>query len=73
LDKAEIIKVAQRIGSFETSILPYEDCCTIFLPPHPKIRPQKAEAQRLEQALDIESLLKEALDKTETLTIDWRG
>ncbi|MCL2496327.1 MAG: tRNA 4-thiouridine(8) synthase ThiI, partial [Clostridiales bacterium] len=41
LDKAEIIKVAQRIGSFETSILPYEDCCTIFLPPHPKIRPQK--------------------------------
>jgi len=73
LDKADIIQIARRIGSFETSILPYEDCCTIFLPPHPKIRPQISEAQRLEQALDMKSLLAEALDKTETLTIDWRG
>ena len=70
LDKAEIVKIAQRIGSFETSILPYEDCCTIFLPPHPKIRPRIAEAQRLEQALDVKSLLEEALAKTEILTVD---
>ena len=70
LDKAEIVQIAQRIGSFETSILPFEDCCTIFLPPHPKIRPKIAEAQRLEEALDIAALLKEALDRTETLSID---
>jgi len=67
LDKAEIIQIAKRIGSFETSILPFEDCCTIFLPPHPKIRPQIAEAQRLEQSLDIKALLEEALEKTEIL------
>ena len=70
LDKAEIVKIAQRIGSFETSILPYEDCCTIFLPPHPKIRPRIAEAQRMEEALDLKSLLEEALGKTEVLTVD---
>ncbi|MCL1975396.1 MAG: tRNA 4-thiouridine(8) synthase ThiI [Firmicutes bacterium] len=69
MDKADIIQIAQRIGSFETSILPYEDCCTIFLPPHPKIRPQISEAINQEQALDIKTLLAEALNKTETLNI----
>jgi thiamine biosynthesis protein ThiI len=70
LDKAEIVRIAQRIGSFDISILPYEDCCTIFVPLHPVIRPQIAKAQKLEQELNIKSLLEEALDKTETLTID---
>ena len=71
LDKADIVNIARTIGSFETSILPYEDCCTIFLPPHPKIRPQIGEAKRLEQALDIKCLLEEALNKTESQNITW--
>jgi len=69
LDKAEIVKIAQRIGSFATSILPYEDCCTIFLPAHPKIRPRIMEARQLEQVLEVEALLAEAITKTETLRI----
>lgn len=71
-DKADIVQIAQRIGSFETSILPFEDCCTIFLPQYPKIRPKKDEAAKLEQALDIPSLIEEAISKTETLIIDWQ-
>ena len=70
MDKADIVRIAQSIGSYETSILPYEDCCTIFLPPHPKIRPHIAEAKQLEQALDIKFLLEEALDKTDTIIVD---
>lgn len=69
MDKEEIMAVAQRIGSFETSILPYEDCCTVFLPKYPKIRPVLAEAEKLEEKLDIEALLEEALARTETLLL----
>lgn len=69
MDKEDIMAVAQRIGSFETSILPYEDCCTVFLPKYPKIRPLKGEAEQLEQALDIESLLEQALRQTELVKI----
>lgn len=69
LDKEEIIAYAQRIGSFETSILPYEDCCTLFLPAFPKIRPKRAEAMEMEQALDIEGLIEQALAKTEKIVI----
>jgi thiamine biosynthesis protein ThiI len=51
MDKTEIIETARRIGTFETSILPYEDCCTIFTPPHPKIRPELAEILAAEAAM----------------------
>ena len=68
-DKEEIIDRAQKIGSFDISILPYEDCCTVFLPKYPKIRPIKEEAEKMEENLDIESLLQEALERTETLII----
>ncbi|MBQ1343011.1 MAG: tRNA 4-thiouridine(8) synthase ThiI [Firmicutes bacterium] len=69
MDKEDIMAVAKRIGTFETSILPYEDCCTVFLPKYPKIRPLKGEAEKLEEALDIEGLLEDALSKTETVKI----
>ena len=69
LDKEEIIKIAENIGTYETSILPYEDCCTIFLPAFPKIRPTRKEAAEIEKALNIEALLTEALEKTEKLVI----
>lgn len=51
MDKSEITDLARKIGTFETSILPYEDCCTIFTPPHPRTRPKLAEVEALEQAL----------------------
>ncbi len=51
MDKTEIIETARHIGTFETSILPYEDCCTIFTPPHPKIRPELEEIEAAEAAM----------------------
>ena len=73
MDKEDIMALARRIGTFETSILPYEDCCTVFLPKYPKIRPLKGEAEKLEEALDIPSLLEEALAKTELVKIGENG
>ena len=69
MDKEDIMAVAQRIGTFETSILPYEDCCTVFLPKYPKIRPLKGEAEKLEEELDIPALLENALAHTELIKI----
>ncbi len=61
MDKEEIIAIARRIGTFETSIQPYEDCCTVFTPRHPRTRPRMAELERAEQALPIEELIAEAI------------
>ena len=68
-DKTEIIEISRRIGTYETSILPYEDCCTVFLPKHPLIRPDLAEVERAENKLDIEKLVGAALDSAETLRL----
>ena len=73
MDKEDIMAVARRIGTFETSILPYEDCCTVFLPKYPKIRPLLHEAEKLEEALDIPALLEEALAQTELVKIGESG
>ena len=59
-DKEEIVRYARRIGTFETSILPYEDCCTVFTPRRPKISPTLRETEEAEQALDTASLIDEA-------------
>ncbi len=64
LDKEEIIRTAQDIGSYETSILPYEDCCTIFSPKHPLVRPDRDEMTERFEKLQIEPLLEEAARKT---------
>ncbi len=64
MDKLEIISRAQAIGTYETSVLPYEDCCTLFLPKHPATRPRLEQTLEAEQALDIESLLSGALERT---------
>ena len=69
MDKEEIITVARRIGTMETSILPYEDCCTVFTPRHPKTRPSLKEIEKVEQALDIEALVLEAAEGTEPVRI----
>ena len=69
MDKEEIITVARKIGTMETSILPYEDCCTVFTPKHPKTRPSLSEIARIETALDVEGLVREAVEGTEPVRI----
>ena len=68
-DKTEIVERAREIGTFETSILPYEDCCTVFLPKHPLIRPDLAKVAEQEKKLDVEALVAEALASEESLHI----
>lgn len=65
LDKEEIVETAKAIGTYETSILPYEDCCVLFSPKHPVLRASVEEAQRLYQELDAEELIQAAFDKRE--------
>lgn len=71
-DKQEIIDIAQKIGTFETSILPYEDCCTIFVAKHPVTKPNLNAIKRSEQNLaeKIDELVKTAIETTETITVE---
>lgn len=64
LDKDEIIKVSRKIDTFDISIEPYEDCCTVFTPKHPKTKPQISVIEHAEQALDVEGLIERALENT---------
>ncbi len=65
LDKDDTVRIARRIGTFETSILPYEDCCTVFVDPHPKTHPKLSDAEQAESGLDIDALVKAGLDAVE--------
>jgi len=69
MDKLEIVNIAKKIGTYETSILPYEDCCTIFLPKSPKTKPQLGVVEKQEKLLAVESLVQEAVEKTEMIQI----
>ena len=69
-DKEEIIDIAHKIGTYETSILPYEDCCTIFLPKRPVTKPRLSAVEKVESALDVETLVKNALQNVETVVIE---
>ncbi len=69
MDKEEIVQISRKIGTFETSIQPYEDCCTVFTPKHPKTRPNLAEIIVEEQKLNIEQLIKNASDNIELIQI----
>lgn len=69
MDKEDIILIAEKINTFKTSILPYEDCCTVFLPAHPIIKPKVSTALEEEAKLDIESLIDEAMDTIELVEI----
>jgi len=70
MDKTEIVETARHINTFETSILPYEDCCTIFTPPHPKIRPELAEILEAEAAMPgLAALEAEAAESAERIRI----
>lgn len=70
MDKEEIITISRKIDAFETSILPYEDCCTVFTPKHPKTRPTVELCEKAEEGLDIERLIQTALEETQYTYID---
>ncbi|MFC7442249.1 tRNA uracil 4-sulfurtransferase ThiI [Laceyella putida] len=69
MDKHEIMNIAKRIGTYETSILPYEDCCTVFLPKAPKTKPDKKVARAQEAKLDLERLIGEAVEGVEVIDL----
>ena len=66
-DKLETIEIAEKIGTYETSILPYEDCCTVFLPKYPAIKPKMDRILKEESRLDVEALIEEALQDVEVI------
>ncbi|MCI8650920.1 MAG: tRNA 4-thiouridine(8) synthase ThiI [Oscillospiraceae bacterium] len=71
MDKEEIVRISRRINTFETSILPYEDCCTVFTPKHPKLKPTLKQCREAEAKLDIEGLVNAAVDGIERVRIGW--
>lgn len=68
MDKLEIIRMSEKIGTYETSILPFEDCCTIFVPKHPVIHPDLKKAKEMETTFDYESLIQECIQNIETIS-----
>lgn len=68
MDKLEIIRMSEKIGTYETSILPFEDCCTIFVPKHPVIHPDLKKAKEMETTFDYESLIQECIQNVETIS-----
>ena len=69
MDKEEIVRIARHIGTFDTSILPYEDCCTVFTPRHPKTKPHVEEVREIESVLDIQGLVDKALSRREVVKV----
>ena len=69
MDKVDIMEKAEEIGTFETSIQPYEDCCTVFLPPHPVTKPRLSRIEESESRLDVEGLVKAAVESEEIVAI----
>ena len=70
LDKLEIIEIAKKIDTYDISILPYEDCCTVFVPKHPVINPNLEECLKMEKLVDYTSLIEEAVNSVETIKIE---
>ena len=66
-DKLEILEIANKINTYETSILPYEDCCTIFVPKHPVIKPKLEKCEKYEKAFDFEKLLEETIQNIKVI------
>ena len=71
MDKEEIITIARKIGTLETSILPYEDCCTVFTPKHPKTKPTLGQVLHAEEKLDREALISRALENVEKIKVSY--
>ena len=71
MDKEEIVTIARKIGTLETSILPYEDCCTVFTPKHPKTKPTLNQLLHAERKLDREALIQDALQNVEKIAVKY--
>ncbi len=71
MDKEEIVTIARKIGTLDTSILPYEDCCTVFTPKHPKTKPTRGQLYHAEKNLDREALIQQALAEVEKVTVKY--
>ena len=71
MDKEEIVRIARKIGTMETSILPYEDCCTVFTPKHPKTKPVLSQVEAVESKLDVEALIQRAIENTEKIRVQY--
>ena len=71
MDKEEIVTIARKIGTLETSILPYEDCCTVFTPKHPKTKPTLGQLLNAEKNLDREALIQRALEQVEKIKVNY--
>ena len=71
MDKEEIVTIARKIGTMETSILPYEDCCTVFTPKHPKTKPSLAQLIEAEKKLDRQALIEKALQDIEKIKVNY--
>ena len=71
MDKEEIVTIARKIGTLDTSILPYEDCCTVFTPKHPKTKPSLGPVEAEEAKLDVEGLIARAIENTEKIQVRW--
>ena len=69
LDKLEIIDLAKKIDTYDISILPYEDCCTVFVPKHPIINPNPNYCTEMEKSIDYEKMINDILLNIETITI----
>jgi thiamine biosynthesis protein ThiI len=69
MDKEEIVTISRRIGTFQTSVLPYEDCCTVFTPRHPKTKPTLGQVINAERKLDRQALIEEALRTVEKVPV----
>ena len=73
MDKEEIVRISRHIGTFNTSILPFEDCCTVFTPRHPRTHPVVADVRELEKALDIDALIEQAMAEDEIIHVRYEG
>ena len=71
MDKTEIIDIARKIDTFDTSVLPYEDCCTVFTPRHPKVRPVLSDVEKAQNSFDFEPLIQKAVEGTEMKTFNY--
>jgi len=71
MDKEEIVTIARKIGTMETSVLPYEDCCTVFTPKHPKTKPTIGQLINAEKKLDREALIQQALESVEKISVKY--
>lgn len=72
MDKTEIIEISRKIDTFDISTLPYEDCCTVFTPKHPKVRPHLEEIEKAQNSFDFAPMIQKAVEETEMKVFNFK-